>query len=145
MAAPCAHVCVRGPVQKAARAWPLNWVVRSHCDMERSGKLVAANVMMAVGLIPLALWLLFLANAAYYASRGNFGLSDLMITGMFGLIAYVAALLVAGGGALWAGRTMNLQPDVRHPFTRALVRATGVSLLIPWLMFVGIAAMRAVQ
>src|SRR5260221_11109124 len=26
VAAPCAHICVRGPVQKAARAWPLNSV-----------------------------------------------------------------------------------------------------------------------
>ena len=32
VAAPCAHGCVRGPVQKAARAWPLNSVVRQHVD-----------------------------------------------------------------------------------------------------------------
>jgi len=30
VATPRAHVCVRGPVWKAARAWPLNWVVRRH-------------------------------------------------------------------------------------------------------------------
>jgi hypothetical protein len=30
VAAPCAHVCVRGPVQKAVRARPLNSVVRQH-------------------------------------------------------------------------------------------------------------------
>jgi hypothetical protein len=29
-AAPCAHICVRGPVQKTAGAWPLNSVVRLH-------------------------------------------------------------------------------------------------------------------
>jgi hypothetical protein len=113
--------------------------------MVTSGKLIAANVLMTLGLIPLALWFVFLANAVYYASRRNFGLSDLMITGMFGLVAYVIALLVAGGGALWADRTMNRQPRARHTFTRALVRTTGVSLLMPWVMYLGLVIWRAVQ
>ena len=110
-----------------------------------SGKIVAANVLMAIGLIPLALWFLFLASAAYYMGRGNLGLSDLMLMGAFGLFAYIAALLVAGGGAWWASLAMKRQPDVRHTFTRALVRTTGVSLLVPWLMYLAMVVSRAVQ
>ena len=48
VAAPCAHVCVRGPVRKAARAWPLNWVVsRQHTEMHRSA---IFTVMLGVAL-----------------------------------------------------------------------------------------------
>ena len=41
MAAPCAHVCVRGPVQKAARARPLNSVVRRHVNSATSTAIAA--------------------------------------------------------------------------------------------------------
>ena len=31
--APCAHICVRGPVRNGRRAWPLNRIVRHHEPM----------------------------------------------------------------------------------------------------------------
>ena len=44
-AAPCAHVCVRGPVQKAAGGWPLNSVVRWHEMTKRIGVVVMCTVI----------------------------------------------------------------------------------------------------
>lgn len=48
MAAPCAHVCVRGPVRNGARDRPLNKIVKHHVTDPRSVSRGAAVALLAL-------------------------------------------------------------------------------------------------
>jgi hypothetical protein len=89
-----------------------------------------------MGLLPMLLWAVLVANALHFARRGNFGLSDLMITGLFGLFAYIASMILGSIGMAAASRELRSHPEQRPPLTVVLMFLTGAVLVLPWVAFV---------
>ena len=48
VAAPCAHVCVRGPGQNGGGGWPLNSVVRCHLKLRLEHRILATRLVIMV-------------------------------------------------------------------------------------------------
>ena len=106
---------------------------------------MAANALMGIGIAPIVLWLVFLGNAYIFASAGNAGLSDLMLLVVFGAVAYLATLVFAGIGALWAARILRRMAGPGPQLTTALLIATGIVLVLPWIGVLGAVAVRSIK
>lgn len=117
---------------------PRNLNVGSHPHVDPSDQLKSAHFLLAMSLLPMLLWALFLANAIYFARRGNFGLTDFVVTGMLGLVAYIASAILGSLGMAAVSRDMRARPGQRSPWTLVLMSLTGAVLVLPWLAFVAL-------
>lgn len=100
--------------------------------MEMRRRFAAANVLIGAGIAPLALWGLLAASDARYGA----GFTDIFLLGGFGLVAYVAVILISGAGIFWADRVARTSHAQPPRLTRALVRIVGIVLLAPWILLV---------
>jgi hypothetical protein len=63
-AAPCAHVCLRGPARKAARAWPLNEIVRHH-------RMIAIFASICLAIFAARAWVLISRHSGELSKLGR--------------------------------------------------------------------------
>ena len=110
--------------------------VRPNSYVQASNWLKSAQFLLAMSLLPMLLWAVFLANAIHFARRGSFGLTDFGITAMLGLLAYIASAILGSLGMAAASRELRTRPGVRSPWTLVLMSLTGAVLVLPWLAFV---------
>ena len=113
--------------------------------MDKASKLVAANVLMGIGIVPMAIWAAFLASVYVYAGSANTGLSDLTLLLLFGVVAYIATLAVAGIGAIWAARILRGMVGPGPQITTVLLIVTGIALVLPWIGLLGMMAVRSIK
>lgn len=111
--------------------------------MTRATKLKVASAVMGLGVVPMVLWFAMLVNAAREFRAGDFDLSDVMFTGVAGLLAYLSTLVIGGAGALWSLGLRRDAPDGPRRVARNLAWLVAAVLLVPWLGVLGLMAMRA--
>jgi hypothetical protein len=100
--------------------------------VKSSTKIAVANALMGVGILPMLLWFAMLVNAIDHLRSGEFGLPDLMFTGVAGMGAYLFTLVVAGAGAIWAGGIMGSAGERARRVAKWLVAVTAAVLILPW-------------
>jgi hypothetical protein len=105
-------------------------------------KLKVASALMGVGVVPMMLWFAMLANAVRELRLGEFDLSDVMFTGVAGMLAYLSTLVIAGAGALWAIGLRRAAPERPRRVARNLMWLTAGVLLVPWLAVLGLLGAR---
>lgn len=105
-------------------------------------KLKVASALMGVGVVPMMLWLAMLVNAIRALRLGEFDLSDVMFTGVVGLLAYLSTMVIAGAGALWAVGLRRSAPEPARRVARNLTWLTAGVLLVPWLAVLGLMGAR---
>ena len=110
--------------------------------MTRATKLRVASALMGVGVVPMMLWFAMLVNAVRELRVGEFDLSDVMFTGVVGMLAYLSTLVVGGAGALWAIGLRRSAPEPQRRVARSLTWLTAGVLLLPWLAVLALMAMR---
>jgi hypothetical protein len=92
-----------------------------------------ANVIMAIGMLPLALWIAMLASSLDLLRSGEFGLPELMFAGVAGMGAYLFTLVISGASATWAALLLRRGPSVSaRRLAKALIAVTAAVLLLPW-------------
>jgi hypothetical protein len=111
--------------------------------MTGAGKLKVASTLMGVGVVPMMLWFAMLVNAVRALRAGEFDLSDVMFTGVAGLLAYLATFVIAGAGALWSLGLRRDAPESARRLARNLAWLTAAVLALPWLAVAGLLVMRA--
>jgi hypothetical protein len=110
--------------------------------MTHATKLKAASALMGLGVVPMMLWFAMLVNAVRELRAGEFDLSDVMFTGVVGLLAYLATLVIGGAGALWSLGLRRGAPDAPRRVARNLAWLVAGVLALPWLAVLGLMAMR---
>ena len=111
--------------------------------MTRTTKLKLASTLMGLGVVPMMLWFAMLVNAVRELRAGEFDLSDVMFTGVAGMLAYLATLVIGGAGALWSLGLRRDVPEGSRRVARNLTWLVAVVLAIPWLAIAGLMVMRA--
>jgi hypothetical protein len=92
-----------------------------------------ANVLMAIGMLPLALWIAMLVSSLDLLRNGEFGLPELMFAGVAGMGAYLFTLVVSGASATWAALLLRRGPSIRaRRVAKSLIAVTAAVLLVPW-------------
>jgi hypothetical protein len=92
-----------------------------------------ANVLMAIGMLPLALWIAMLVSSLDLLRNGEFGLPELMFAGVAGMGAYLFTLVVSGASATWAALLLRRGPSIRaRRIAKSLIAVTAAVLLVPW-------------
>jgi len=112
--------------------------------MTQAAKLKVASALMGVGVVPMVLWFAMLLNAVRELRLGEFDLSDVMFTGVVGLLAYLATLVIGGAGALWSLGLRRGAPDAPRRIARNLAWLVAAVLALPWLAVLGLMATRMV-
>jgi hypothetical protein len=115
------------------------WAV--HCSvMSPTTKLRVANVLMLVGVIPLALGLAWIISVLSWARQhqGQAGGSDAFLMMGVLLVTYLFAFVVSGGSALWSVMLVKRNGGIRARTARVLRWFTGVVLLVPFLWYLGV-------
>ena len=103
--------------------------------MTSSGRIAIANVVMAIGILPLAAWVAMLVNALEMLRTGEFGLPELMFAGVAGMVAYLFTLIVSGIGAIWAAALLRGAASVlARRVAKTLIAVTAAVLLAPWIV-----------
>jgi len=98
-----------------------------------TARISVANACMAIGMLPLALWVAMLVNSLDLLREGEFGLPELMFAGVAGMGAYLFTLVVSGAAATWAAVLLRRGPSaVARRFAKALIAVTAAVLLVPW-------------
>jgi hypothetical protein len=116
-------VSVRGTVHVAGRSTRSLEVI-----VNTVPKFGGPNLVITIGLVPVALWGVAAATSAKYGH----GMTDLFLAGLFGVAAYVFALAISGAGFLWAERRAK-KWQIRPPgTTRVLASILALVLLAPW-------------
>ena len=98
---------------------------------------------MLVGLVPLAF-----SEASYWwwrinlPVRNNVGLTDALIIAAGRQLSYIASLVVAGAGLVWAVRVMRKDPRELHGLLRAVSILTALALAIPLAWWISVMVMR---
>jgi hypothetical protein len=100
--------------------------------VKSSTKLTVASSLMAVGMLPMLLWLAMLVAAIDHLRTGEFGLPELMFAGVAGMTAYLVTLVVAGAGAIWAAVQLRGASRGGRLVAKSLIAITAVILLMPW-------------
>lgn len=111
--------------------------------MTRATKLRVASALMGVGVVPMMLWFAMLVNAVRELRAGEFDLSDVMFTGVAGLLAYLSTLVIGGAGALWSLGLRRDAPDTTRRVGRNLTWLVAAVLAVPWIAVLGLVVMRA--
>jgi hypothetical protein len=101
-------------------------------------KLRIASALMGVGIVPMMLWFAMLVNAIRALRVGEFDLSDVMYTGVVGMLAYLATLVIAGAGALWGLALRRGASEPARRIARNLTWVTAAVLLLPWIAVLGL-------
>ena len=103
--------------------------------MSPTARISIANVVMAIGMLPLALWIAMLVSSLDLLRNGEFGLPELMFAGVAGMGAYLFTLAVSGASATWAAVLLRRAPSIpARRFAKALIAITGAVLLLPWIV-----------
>jgi hypothetical protein len=110
--------------------------------MTRATKLKVASTLMGLGVVPMMLWFAMLLNALRELRVGEFDLSDVMFTGVVGMLAYLTTLVIGGAGALWSLTLRRDAPDGPRRVARNLAWLVAAVLAVPWLAVLGLMAMR---
>lgn len=105
-------------------------------------RIVAANTVMAVGVLPMLAWLGMLVRSIFRVESGQFDLSDLMFVGVAGMGAYLVTFVVAGAGAIWAAVLVRSSGGRARRLARILVSSTAVMLLLPWAIVLALVVLR---
>ena len=114
--------------------------------MSATGRIAVANVLMAIGMLPLALWIAMLVNSLDLLRNGEFGLPELMFTGVAGMGAYLFTLVVSGAAATWAALLLRRGPSVpARRFAKSLIAATAAVLLLPWAVVLTLVVARMLE
>jgi hypothetical protein len=101
--------------------------------MTATARISFANVLMAIGMLPLALWIAMLVSSLDLLRNGEFGLPELMFAGVAGMGAYLFTLVVSGASATWAALLLRRGPSIRaRRFAKSLIAVTAAVLLVPW-------------
>ena len=108
--------------------------------MTAQGKLLTANILMIVGIVPLILGISWIVTIISYAQhhRGEMGGSDalLMIAVLF--VTYTFAAVVGGASALWSMSIVRRNAGL-HSKSATVIRAVvGLMLGLPLLWYAGI-------
>jgi hypothetical protein len=98
-----------------------------------TARIGVANAFMAIGMLPLALWIGMLVNSLDLLRNGELGLPELMFAGVAGMGAYLFTLVVSGAAATWAALLLRRGPSrPARRFAKSLIAATAAVLLVPW-------------
>jgi len=110
-----------------------------------SARVGVANAFMALGMLPLAIWIAMLVNSLDLLRSGEFGLPELMFAGVAGMGAYLFTLVVSGAAATWAAVLLRRGPSPRaRRFAKALIAVTAAVLLVPWALVLVLVVARMV-
>jgi hypothetical protein len=112
--------------------------------MTPEARVLAANVVIVVGLLPTLAWLVMLPLALGTLRSGDFGLPDLMFAGVAGMGAYLFTFLISGAGAVWAAILARTAPRGARRAAKVLISITAAVLLLPWLAVLVLVAARHV-
>lgn len=113
--------------------------------MSPSARVGVANAFMALGMLPLAIWIAMLVNSLDLLRSGEFGLPELMFAGVAGMGAYLFTLVVSGAAATWAAVLLRRGPSPRaRRFAKALIAVTAAVLLVPWALVLVLVVARMV-
>jgi hypothetical protein len=98
-----------------------------------TARICVANALMAIGMLPLALWVAMLLSSLDALRNGEFGLPELMFAGVAGMGAYLFTLVVSGASATWAAVLLRRAPSPpARRFAKSMIAATAAVLLVPW-------------
>jgi hypothetical protein len=98
-----------------------------------TARISIANVLMSIGMLPLALWIAMLVSSLDLLRNGEFGLPELMFAGVAGMGAYLFTLVLSGASATWAAVLLRRGPSIRaRRVAKTLIAITGAVLLLPW-------------
>ena len=101
--------------------------------MNPTARITVANVVVAIGMVPLALWIAMLVNSLDLLREGEFGLPELMFAGVAGMGAYLFTLVVSGAAATWAALLLRRGPSpAARRIAKTLIAVTAAVLLVPW-------------
>lgn len=108
--------------------------------MTTHAKLRTANVLMLIGILPLALGVAWVAAviASAHRFKGQMGGSDAFLMIAVLLMSYLFALLVAGAGALWSISITKRDAGLRSTPAVILRAVVALALGAPLLWYVGI-------
>jgi hypothetical protein len=83
--------------------------------MTPHGKLLMANILMLVGIVPLILGISWILAAISYVQqhKGEMGGSDAFLIIAVLIVTYAFAAVVAGSSALWSGSIMRRNAGLR--------------------------------
>ncbi len=90
------------------------------------------DVLMFIGLVPMALWVALMLIQALTAGVRSFDLTILMLAGISGVFAYLIACSVAGGSALWAFRRAKTAAVPTTRLTKTLSTISACVIAAPW-------------
>ena len=108
----------------------------------RGRGIAAANTAMALGILPMIVWLGLLVRSVFRVESGKFGLSDLMFVGVAGMGAYLVTFVIAGAGAIWAAVLVRAATGRARRLARILVSVTSGVLVLPWLIVLVLVVLR---
>lgn len=108
--------------------------------MTPRSKLLSANALMLLGIMPLLLVFIWIILVISYAQqhKGVMGGSDafLMIGALF--VTYVFAALVAGSSALWSVSIVKRNAGVRMQSATIMKTMVAIALVAPLVWYAGI-------
>ena len=95
-------------------------------------KLVTANVLMLLGIIPLMITIYWMVSSFVTTDYNNKGeVADVfMVLGKL-VFAYAFALVVSGTAALWSARVEKRTPGIRVSATKGARILVAVVLVVP--------------
>lgn len=90
------------------------------------------DVLMFIGLVPMALWVALMLVQVLTVGSRSFDLTMLMLGGISGVFAYLIVCFVAGGSALWAIRRAKTEVVPPTRLTKILSTTTACVMVAPW-------------
>lgn len=104
--------------------------------MSSHARLVAANVLMVIGIVPLALFVVWLAGLLTWMHGHPTPIPILDPLGMIGpfALSFILTFAVAGTSAAWSWDLVRAHPHMRSRVALGLRLLTGAVLLGPFLL-----------
>lgn len=104
--------------------------------MSPRARLVTANVLMVIGIVPLALFVVWLAGLLAWLHGHRTPIPILDPLGMIGpfALSFLLTFAVAGTAAAWSWEVVRAHPHVRSRVALGLRLTTAAVLLGPFLL-----------
>ena len=107
--------------------------------MTTQGKLLTANILMLVGIVPLILGISWILAVISYDQqhKGEMGGSDAFLMIAVLMVTYAFAAVVAGASALWSMSIVRRNSGLRSRSANVIKALVGLMLGAPLLWYVG--------
>lgn len=99
-------------------------------------KLIIANVLMSIGLVPLAFFVVWLVGLLAWTHGYPAVIPIMDPLGMIGLftVSFIITFAIAGTGAAWSWDLVRAHPENRSRIALGLRLLTGAMLISPFVL-----------